>query len=167
MAKLAGITGGCKIYHAWRFREKATGQAIAWKRTDINPVSEERVPSYGIESNHWHILGWGYLKPSDEFYEESHGWTYKNLGERKDKEMFATLYYQLSHSTIDGRKQTLTWFGIAANNKLLTTIEVDYKAKLCPICKAEMEKFQYYCGESIKVENRQKVRYKHYKFKGA
>lgn len=164
MVKAAGIIGGCKIFHAWRFREKATGQAIAWKRTDINPNSKEKVPSYGTESPHWHILGWGYLTPSNEFYKKT-GWTYKNLGPRKDDSLYRTLYYQLSHATIDGRKQTLTWFGIVANNKLVTRVEVEYQVKLCPHCKSEMKKYQYYHNEPIEVDNKQKVRMKYYRFK--
>lgn len=163
--KAAGIIGGCKIFHAWRFRSKATGQPIAWKRTDINPNSEEKVPSYGIDAPHWHILGWGYLKNAKLFHQET-GWVYKNLGTRNGDHLYRTLYYQLSHATIDARKQSLTWFGIVANNKLVTDVKTEYQAKLCPHCGTEMKKYQYYAWEPIEVENKQKVRMKYYRFKG-
>lgn len=169
MLRMIGIVGGCKLFHAWRFREKSTGQPIAWKRTDINPCSEEKVPSYGLESPHWHILGWidwSRLMKSDEFQKRT-GWVYRNHGKREGKEIYRTLGYQLSHVTLDGRKQTVTWFGITANNKLVTDVVEEYQAKLCPKCRIPMVKYQYYYGEPVKVENRQRVRMKYYRFKGA
>ena len=164
MAKKAGVVGGLMIYHPWRFRKLSDDSPVSWKNCDINPRSEKKIPSYGKYSPHVHILGWGYLMKSNDFYRKT-GWFYKNRGNRPGKEMYATLYYQLSHSVIDGRKQSLSWFGITANNKLLVTIEERYLAKLCPICQQPMDKFQYYEATFIEVDNLRKTRLRNYKFK--
>lgn len=164
MAKKAGIVGGLIIYHPWRFRRLDNDEPISWKRCNINPLSEEKIPSYGVYSPHWHILGWGVLVKSNIFYHQTK-WFYKNRGRRPNKQAYATLYYQLSHSVIDGRRQSLTWFGITANNKLTVDVEERYIAKLCPWCQTPMRKYQHYYSTEIEVDNKRKVRFKNYKFK--
>ncbi len=170
-----GVRGGLFIEHPWRFREKATDAYLAWKLCDINPSSEAKVPSYAVRSFHIHMLVFGFLLQADHFYDQT-GWVYKNKGTRdavryqakkarKDGPIYRTLKYILSHTGIKGRKQTVTWFGICANNKVNVDIVPDYLAKLCPLCDSEMDKFQLLEGEPVRVENKQKVRFKFYRFK--
>lgn len=162
--KILGLRGGALVRHPWRFRDKETGLMIAWKNADINPTSELAIPSVAVRSLHFHILGFGFLMQSDKFYELT-GWIYKNKGTRKEKDIPRTMAYLISHAGICGRKQTVRWYGIIANNKLTVTRTQEYEAKRCPICDQEMDKYQFYDGQPVKVENRQLVRYKNYKFK--
>jgi len=162
--KLLGLKGGALVRHPWRFRDKETGLMIAWKNCDINPTSELAIPSVAVRSLHFHILGFGYTMQSDKFHVLT-GWIYKNKGVRKDKAIPRTMAYLISHAGVHGRKQTVRWYGIIANNKLTVTKRTELEAKLCSICDLEMDKYQYYHGEPIKVENKRLVRYKFYKFK--
>ena len=163
--KLLGLRGGALVRHPWRFRDKQTGLMIAWKNCDINPNSELAIPSVAVRSLHFHILGFGFLMQSDKFHEVSKGWIYKNKGKRTDKDIPRTMAYLISHAGIAGRMQTVRWYGIIANNKLTVTKTQEYEAKKCPLCENDMDKYQFYEGEPVKVENKQLVRYKYYKFK--
>jgi hypothetical protein len=162
--KLLGVRGGAVVRHPWRFRDKQTGLMIAWKDCDINPISELAIPSVAVRSLHYHILGFGFLVSSDKFY-ESTGWVYKNRGKRSGNSIPRTMAYLLSHAGVHGRKQTVRWFGIIANNKLSVTVKMALEAKCCPACGSDMDKYQYYFNEPVKVENRRLTRYKYYRFK--
>jgi len=163
--KLLGLRGGALVRHPWRFRDKQTGLMIAWKNCDINPTSELAIPSVAVRSLHFHILGFGFLLQSDKFNKLSNGWVYKNKGKRTERDIPRTMAYLISHAGVHGRKQTVRWYGIIANNKLTVTKHTELEAKRCPVCDDEMNKYQYYLGESVKVENKRLVRYKYYKFK--
>ena len=162
--KLLGLKGGALVRHPWRFRDKETGLMIAWKNCDINPTSERAIPSVTVRSLHFHILGFGFLMHADKFFEKT-GWVYKNKGQRTEKDIPRTMAYLISHTGVHGRKQTVRWYGIIANNKLTVTKHSELEAKPCPTCGDEMDKYQYYLGEPVKVENKRLVRYKYYKFK--
>jgi hypothetical protein len=176
MWRLLGAKGGLWIPHPWRFGDQATGNQISWKVTDINPKSKKKIPAFGYRSFHVHGLVFGFLMQSDRFYELSGGWVYKNKGERrvnqgrrKRHEKFssakATLYYLLSHTSIDGRKQTVHWFGNCSNNRMKVDITEGYEARQCPVCKIDMLKFRVREGVTTEVDNLQKVRYKFYTFR--
>ena len=160
----AGLVGGLKVSHPWRFQDKITGEPISWKQCDLNPDSEFNIPSVAILSPHVHVMGFGFLMAADKFF-ESTGWVYKNLGTRRKKSLYGTLGYILSHVGIGQRKQTVTWFGICANNQMRYSVIERYEGKHCPICDSEMLKFQFYHGDSVRVEPTQKVRYKFYRFR--
>jgi len=160
----AGLVGGLKVSHPWRFHDKITGESISWKQCDLNPESEAQVPSRAIVSQHFHIMGFGFLVNADKFFKRT-GWIYKNKGTRRKSSLYGTLGYMLSHAGIGLRKQTVTWFGCCSNNQMRHSIIERYEGKHCPICGNEMLKFQFYHGEPVRVEATQKVRYKFYRFK--
>lgn len=162
--RIAGLVGGLKVEHPWRFRDRITGEPISWKQCDLNPDSKFNTPSIAIPSLHFHIMGFGYLVAADKFFKKT-GWVYKNKGTRRKNSLYGTLGYLLSHTGIAPRKQTVTWFGICANNQMRHSIIERYEGKRCPVCGSEMLKFQFYHGEPVRVEGTQKVRYKFYRFK--
>jgi len=162
--KLLGVKGCALVRHPWRFRDKQTGLMIAWKNCDINPSSELAIPSIAVRSLHYHGLGFGFLMQSDTFYELT-GWVIKNKGKRTSRDIPRTMAYLVSHAGVHGRKQTVRWFGFMANNKLTVTKKTELEAKHCPVCDCDMDKYQYYLGEPVKVENTRLVRYKFYRFK--
>ncbi|GAG78328.1 unnamed protein product, partial [marine sediment metagenome] len=80
--------------------------------------------------------------------------------------IYDTIAYLLSHTAIDGRKQTVRWIGILSNNKMeVTRTEATFEYKECPVCGKEMHKFRVRDGVTTEVNNEKKVRYKYYKFR--
>lgn len=174
--KLLGVEGGLWIEHPWRFAEQDTDEQIQWKRCDINPRSVEKVPSYVYRSLHFHLLCFGYLMSADKFYRLSGGWVYKNKGKRQPKRgqshkqnrvgpIYNTIAYLISHTIIEGNRQTIRWFGTCANNKLEVAIQEEYLAKTCERCGNPMKKIRVIDGVHKEVDPLRKVRFKYYRFR--
>jgi len=89
----AGVTGGVYVFHPWRSRGKGKNKY-------------RKGQNYW--SPHFHIIGYGYLKPSDEVY-RSCGWVYKNKGYKKS--ISGTVAYLLSHCGYRPGKKSLVQFG--------------------------------------------------------
>lgn len=95
VAKLSGIEGGCLVIHPFR---KVDGE---W-----------------VNSPHFHIVGYGWIKDTDKVYEET-GWLVKNLGvRRRERNVRLTIAYELGHAGVRKGTHTLTWFGKLSYNKL-------------------------------------------------
>jgi len=132
MRIIAGISGGCVIPHPWRF-----------DKSDLTP----------IYSPHKHLICFCWIKENasqlikeqlgiDVVYHKVKNGTLKN---RVD--VFAVAFYQLSHCTVNHRKQSVQWFGNLANNKISNKTLDQYKdeeyilqdeeierSKCCPLC---------------------------------
>ena len=97
-------------------------------------------------SPHWHIVGYFKLKErSDHFYERT-GWTYKNISWEKYHEALdkdsarRTIAYLCTHHRYQKGRQSVTYFGVAAPNKVtcemtkeMKVAKIDYN--LCRKCK--------------------------------
>lgn len=120
-AKLAGVRGGSVVFHAVR-KDKATGEEYL--------------------SPHFHIIGYGWLMPSNEYHERSNGWVYSYIPGKRD--VFATGSYELSHASILSNHHAVTYFGCMAYSKLKITV-VDTRLELirCQGCSAPLEVWLY------------------------
>jgi len=95
-----GFLGGCIILHPFRTLIRFNGKWIneetanTYQRKAIKNLQDP--PIKWVWGPHFHILGWGHLTKSDDFYDQTDGWVYKNLGPRKS--VFATISYLLTHA---------------------------------------------------------------------
>jgi hypothetical protein len=112
LAKRAGVFGGVVVAHPWR-QDK---QNKTW-----------------YLSPHIHIVGYGVMMHSDEFFKMSGGWIYNYKGVRKS--IFKTISYLLSHAGISSDRHTLTYFGGFAYNKLKKNIKtIKKESAKCLTC---------------------------------
>ena len=95
-----GFLGGCVITHPYRKKIRVNDQwvdeesANNYQRKYIN--NHENLPTIWVWGPHFHLLGWGHLTKSDDFYTQTSGWLYKNLGPRRS--VRATIFYLLTHA---------------------------------------------------------------------
>jgi len=126
--KKSGIQGGIRILHLFRKNKGGKG----WR--------------FGA---HFHVLGWGYLKPVNEFHNET-GWIYKNLGARKSVQ--ATLSYQIDHASLfypdfrnfylkRRKKHIVSYFGNLGYSKVI--VKDEYVKEELLICKRGSEVWVY------------------------
>ncbi|MBA7583688.1 hypothetical protein ES708_25635 [subsurface metagenome] len=144
-----GSTGGTSVIHVFRIKwgYKRLLNELA---TRLNK-SGERTPSGGryklydalrtlpnwrecvYYSPHVHIIGYGYLQPSNELED---GWVYKKIINRplKDGEDVRHLIsYLLSHATPVSGMHTVTYFGVCSYNKLvIVDKQYFHEPVLCP-----------------------------------
>jgi hypothetical protein len=121
MAKRAGVRGGAMIFHPFRQNDPRE-----------NNYREDLKPYVWYESPHFHVIGFGWLKKSDEFYNET-GWIYKNIGRRET--IKGTIKYTLTHCGIADGFQAVTYFGLFSNNKIVVDkIEKVTEAIKCRGC---------------------------------
>lgn len=114
--------GGVLIFHPWR---QVHLDGTECGRHDCNK------PHKWEWSPHWHYLGWGYWRKSDQFYKLT-GWTYsklgqgvkQGLGDESKRSVYNTVHYQLTHMGIfmdkhgmrqDG--QSVRYVGMLSNSK--------------------------------------------------
>lgn len=123
--KKAGVVGGVFALHPFRQNDS--------REPNFNPDMPEGI---WYVSPHFHVVGCGYLKKSDEVYGFT-GWAYKKMERRETVQ--GTIKYILTHCGIADGFQALTYFGLFSNNKIV----VDKIEKVTePIkCKA--------CGEAL------------------
>lgn len=101
----AGMRGGTVIYHPFRQNDPREDNF----RQDLKPY-------VWYESPHFHVIGVGWLKKANEFY-ESTGWIYKNIGRRET--IKGTIKYTLTHCGIVTGMQAITYFGLFSNGKIV------------------------------------------------
>ncbi len=125
MVKKAGVVAGAIIFHPFRQNDPREDNYT------------ENMPAYvWYESPHFHVVGVGYLKKSDEFY-ASTGWIYKNIGRRETVK--GTIKYTLTHCGIADGFQAVTYFGLFSNNKVV----IDKIEKVTEPIKCQA------CGEAL------------------
>lgn len=171
-----GDYGVALVKHPYRFRDKETGAQIRWRNCDINPNSELAIPSLAIHSLHFHLIVSGHLRNATKFHNAT-DWIYVNLSAEAKKrnpkhrgyltpnDVRRTLGYSLSHTAIEGRKQTVRYFGFLANNQLEVHKKTIYQARLCETCKCPLTKWKNSSYGPVMVENKQKVILKFYRFR--
>jgi len=126
--KYAGMVGGAVIIHPFRENDS--------REPNFNP---DMIEDVWYESPHFHAVGCGYLKKSDEVYAAT-GWTYKKMERRRS--VHDTIKYTLTHCGIADGFQAITYFGLFSNNKIVvdTTEKVTEPIK-CKACGEELHKY--------------------------
>jgi hypothetical protein len=141
IAKMAGIQGGCCIFHHLRsYNEDDLAEDVAagstWKTA----------PASWYWSPHFHIMGVGFTSPQRVVHTfEKSGWVVKNLGERQN--VRSTAMYQLSHAFIPEKGHSVTWFGCMAYNKLKVR-PLPPQDHSCPVCGSEFRKLKFVSSEA-------------------
>jgi len=114
--KRAGITGGYKILHPWRF-DKETG-----------------VPSLWV---HLHLICFGWIKNTVEI-ERDTGVLIKKISTLYDEgNVFATCKYQLTHCAVKKGRHAAVPFGSISYSKLKME-KPEIEPHLCPFCEREL-----------------------------
>lgn len=141
IAKMAGIQGGCCIYHETReYNEDDLEEDLA------TGFSWKTAPASWYYSPHFHFIGVGFTS-SDKVkntYEKT-GWVVKNLGERDN--IKSTAHYQLSHCYVPVKGHAITWFGVMAYNKLKVK-PLPPQEHICPGCGSEFRKLKFVSSEA-------------------
>ena len=125
IAKKAGIVAAAMIFHPFRQNDPRESN-----------YREDLEPWVWYESPHFHFVGVGYLKKSDEFYKTT-GWVYNNIGRRET--LKGTIKYTLTHCGIADGFQALTYVGLFSNNKVV----IDYVERITEPIKCQA------CGEAL------------------
>lgn len=128
---------------------------------DDDDLPEDYTPTQSNDGNkhnarfapHFHVLGFGWVKPSSEDFVNSHkGWIYKAVrtGRRRIKslpEVVGVVNYLMSHVGLIsedspvkmGRKQAVNWIGLCNSRGLVKIGDIRiYVQRLCEICGADM-----------------------------
>jgi len=150
-----GVIGGSIIFHPYRVKAEVKEDLKEilkiqdlqerkgyWDliRKDILNLGDWR--NYVYFSPHFHIVGFfPQIKiKSDDFY-SSTGWVYKNItafSGKPLKSVKGTEYYLLTHAAYIKGRQTVTYFGVSAPNKLKLEVIVTKEDHVCPVCGALM-----------------------------
>jgi hypothetical protein len=125
IAKSRGIKGGSMIWHPWRENDDGT-----WRF-----------------SPHFHVLGFGWVQEVAEGFKKD-GWLVKKIPDgKKERSVFQTAMYQLSHCGIDahGKKRPVTWFGVCstAGKNSAKIPKMEREKHLCPCCDSELIQLRY------------------------
>jgi len=123
MAKRAGIIGAVSMFHAMRLKDKT------W--------------SY---SPHFHLIGYGWVVNTKKISSED-GWVIKNKGIRKSStEVYSTVAYLLSHTSIAKGVHSVTWFGdLSYRSKYALELKRDVdesNSDKCPYCSQYLVLFE-------------------------
>ena len=136
VSKMAGIQGGCIIFHHLR------GYNEADLKEDLAAGSSwKTAPAAWYLSPHFHVIGVGFTskKKIQHMYEKT-GWVVVNLGERKS--VRSTALYQLSHAYIPEKGHAIRWFGCMSYNKLKVK-PLPPEEHLCPECGKPFRKLKF------------------------
>jgi len=117
MIKRAGIIGGVSMFHA--FRRSKDGKT--W-----------------FYSPHFHMVGYGWVINTEKISSKD-GWVIKNKGIRKSStEVYSTVAYLLSHTSIAKGVHSVTWFGdLSYRSKYALELKRDVDesdSDKCPYC---------------------------------
>ncbi|MCZ7401221.1 MAG: hypothetical protein O8C61_03265 [Candidatus Methanoperedens sp.] len=124
-AKKAGVRGGAMIFHPFRQNDPREDNF----RPDLKPY-------VWYASPHFHVIGFGWLKKSNDFYDQT-GWIYHNVGRRET--IKGTIKYTLTHCGIAKGFQAVTYFGMISNNKIvIDSIQRVTEAIKCQACGEEL-----------------------------
>jgi len=110
--KVANIQTAMVIFHPFRFQDKKKSMPY------ISP--------------HFHLLVYGHVTNTTEFYNKTR-WNIKNLGNLKtDKDIFTCTRYLLSHAGVKKGTHTVRYLGDISYRKL--KVEKEGKIPHCPYC---------------------------------
>lgn len=125
----SGMVAGAIIFHPFRQNDP--------DEPNFNP----EIPVYEwYESPHFHVVGCGYLRKSNEFYDIT-GWAYKKMERRET--IKGTIKYTLTHCGIADGFQALTYFGLFSNNKIVVeSIEKITEPIKCRACGEALHLFR-------------------------
>ena len=150
LTKILGIPGCAVIPHPYRIKDEMKELVrLLSSRERINryqwALKQPNPHDYLYFSPHLHLIAYGKLMDSDEFYELT-GWVYSNHDDnqkagREDKELQRTIYYLLTHAWTKDNSVVLRYWG-DLSNKRLQKIKIDEIKEpiLCPVCKEHMVK---------------------------
>ena len=123
MVKRAGIIGAVSMFHAMRLKDKT------W-----------------FYSPHFHLIGYGWVVNTKKISSED-GWVIKNKGIRKSStEVYSTVAYLLSHTSIAKGVHSVTWFGdLSYRSKYALELKrdvVESESDKCPYCSQYLVLFE-------------------------
>lgn len=138
--KTSGVVGGAVVFHPFRQNDS--------REPNFNTYMPEGV---WYESPHFHIIGCGYIKKSNEVYACT-GWTYKKMERRETVQ--GTIKYTLTHCGIAEGFQALTYFGLFSNNKIVVDkVERVTEPIKCKACGEALHLYEFVeLDESIDVD---------------
>lgn len=130
-AKEVGILGGCMTFHPYRIHKGMHWKIMKalrlrpdlkgglWTGAHKDILELGSIDKYLYWSPHFHMLAFfpKTLEKSNDFYQRT-GWAYKNIDPGKNRNVFTTARYILTHQAIIPGKQSYTYFGICSPNKL-------------------------------------------------
>lgn len=149
-ADMIGINGGAVIFHPFRIKSefrkplfdavKSLGlKGGLWSGIHSNVLHLESWKEYVYFAPHFHVLGYypKIVMKSNVFHELT-GWVYKAIRVGKERNVFTTSRYLLTHTAVpEGHKQAVHYFGIASNSKTnVESIKIK-EFKKCPECGSE------------------------------
>jgi len=116
--KVANIQTACEFLHPFRFNK------------------DKSIP---YESPHFHLLVYGHITNTIEFYNKTK-WTIKNLGNLEtDKDIFTCTRYLLSHTGVKKGRSAVRYLGDISYRKL--KVEKDSVIPHCPYCSLPLRIF--------------------------
>lgn len=123
LAKQAGISGGCIVFHPWR--------------------ESRDTAAYDVVGPHFHIFGLGdWIKPSTEVVPYGTNIVFKRV-KHFDARQIDPWEYVLTHCGIMEGTHAVVWFGCLAYNKMprgdleSAAYEKSTRTPLCPYCGSE------------------------------
>ena len=120
VARLRGIKGGAMIWHPFRENDDKT-----WR-----------------VSGHFHVLGFGWVRNVSQGF-KSDGWVVKNIQDgEKERSVFRTAMYQLSHCGISKKRRPVAWFGVCSSK--IKVPEKEEEKHVCPSCGLELVQLRYF-----------------------
>ncbi|MBC8503053.1 MAG: hypothetical protein H8D35_08040 [Nitrosopumilus sp.] len=117
--KVANIQTAMIVFHPFRFQDKKK--------------------SMPYDSPHFHLLVYGHVTNTTEFYNKTK-WNIKNLGDLEtDKDIFTCTRYLLSHAGVKKGTHTVRYLGDISYRKL--KVEKEGKIPHCPYCSLPLRIF--------------------------
>ncbi len=153
VVKIAGVTAGIKIFHAWRNTARAKQEFGKAKERNDRWTSKGRAiwliknnmirDEYWYLAPHFHILGYGWLLDSDLFHKKTAvrgraGWIYKkkiNAPLETNAQIERCIMYLLSHAPLIGedyqKHRSISYLG-GLWNQSKELIGREWAVALCP-----------------------------------
>lgn len=145
-AKMLGVTAAISFPHPYRIKPEYEAAILEAAGKDEMKRYEWALSQPNWEdlvyfSPHMHIIAFGHLLNSEEFFKKT-GWTYKNHDEdtkgRSGPVLRQTIYYLLTHAWVNGNhKVARRWFGMSTHNMKRVEDGFALIPVLCPSCHAD------------------------------
>jgi hypothetical protein len=146
--KMIGVSGGCYFIHPWRINSiykpillktlKSNNlKGGYWRALHLDPKGFQSPFPYLVEGLHFHVLGFypKIIMKADEFKRIT-GWNYF-ASISKNRNIYSTARYLLTHTVIDGRRNLYHYFGLASPYYTRVQNETVKEFIPCPECKSE------------------------------
>jgi len=135
-----------KVYHAYRFRDRVTGdllEAVPWKEYQAHKDRYIKVLS-----PHFHCVIMGKMTKSDTFYKKT-GWVVVKLGGYlRESDVFNVLHYALTHAAVslDRQRKLIDYYGLMRRTKIAYE-DIELEQDLCPQCGEQryVTDYDFYC----------------------